>query len=226
MHLAADGEPAAVTASSDTPPETIAGPADPAPQDFESASRVEIEERPELRGDKGGARRSAAIDVAVRPRDPLLANRGSPGQSRSRTRSRVLTGTPRRSYGARRWSPKLASMEQAPAPAFGEGGAPDCPLTMLERPRSPTVAEMATRRALKVSAKRPVGESKQGAGRYRGGSRVYTPPSETRSFAPTVTIAGAPAEPRASPLARSGCEVGYGTRPGFGRQRVSSSRPK
>jgi len=39
--------------------------------------------------------------------------------------------------------PKLASMEQAPAPAFAESRAADCSLTMLDRPRSPTVAEMA-----------------------------------------------------------------------------------
>ena len=84
MHLAADGEPAAVTASSDTPPETIAGPADPAPQDFESVSRVEIEERPELRGKGALAAAGSSSGAATPPAFALAAHRGSDARAGDR----------------------------------------------------------------------------------------------------------------------------------------------
>ena len=53
VHLAIAGAPVAVTAGADTPLLVNAGPGDPSPAIFESASRVEIDERPELRGLEG-----------------------------------------------------------------------------------------------------------------------------------------------------------------------------
>lgn len=47
MHLATDAAPVAVTAGSDTPLTMNPGLADPSPANFESASRPEIEARPE-----------------------------------------------------------------------------------------------------------------------------------------------------------------------------------
>lgn len=95
VHLAIAGAPAAVTAGADTPLFVNAGPAGPGPAIFESASQVEIDERPELRGPQG--RRGAPSGP------PLLSRRldrqHASGKPRDRYRVEGLAGRrrPRRS---------------------------------------------------------------------------------------------------------------------------------
>jgi hypothetical protein len=69
-NLAIAGAPVAVTAGADTPLVVNAGPGDPSPAIFESASRVEIDQRPELRGKRASISRLESrlkLETRTRP---------------------------------------------------------------------------------------------------------------------------------------------------------------